>query len=276
MPRKVLLPLIALGAILLIATGALAGVLLAQDGGSSGGSGDRPDGPGGDGAAYLGVSVASSTNGLVVGAVAAGSPAAEAGIGVGDIIRSIDGRVMRTAAELRSIIEAQQPGDEVSITYERAGRELRARVTLDEASAEAPGGTTPTPAAGATPSGTPGLEILPPEVRERLQRELDAGRLSPQELQQFLRLYQARGENVRVGTVESVNPGIVNGTFILTLQPYGEGENVAVELNDRTSLLRAGTPIQPGNLRDDELVMVISMDGGQTAFGILAFGVFDL
>jgi hypothetical protein len=77
---------------------------------------------------------------------------------------------------------------------------------------------------------------------------------------------------VRVGTVESVNPGIVGGTFILTVKPYAGGDNVAVELNQRTSR-PAGTTIQPGELRKSEIVMVISMDGGQTAYGVFATGV---
>jgi membrane-associated protease RseP (regulator of RpoE activity) len=205
--------------------------------------------------------------------VVAGSAADEAGLVMGDIIRSVDGEVVRTPEQLRSAVAAKQPGDEVTITYERSNREYRVDVELGEASAVAPNATTPTPEATRPPRDTQSaLDRLPPEIRERLQRDLDAGRLSPQEMQQFLRLYQARGDNVRVGEVVSVNPGTVSG-FILTLEPNIGGNNVTVELNEKTTLMRGGTLIQPGDLKEEELVLVISMDGGQTAFAVLAFGV---
>jgi membrane-associated protease RseP (regulator of RpoE activity) len=269
MGRVAYLPFVIVGALVLVATGALVGVLCVRyDDASS--TSEPPQETDSSEKAYLGVSVTVSTDGLRVTRVTSTGPAASAGIQAGDIIRSVDGEVVRTPEQLRNAVEAKQPGNEVAITYERGSRELHARATLSDTPPDALGITTPVP--GSRP-GAPGLESLPADVRERLQRELDAGRLTPQELQRFLRLYQARGDNARAGTVESVNPGFVSGTFILTLKPYAGGENVAVELNESTTVLRGGRRIQPGDLRKNELVLVISMDGGVTAFGVLATGV---
>ena len=64
--------------------------------------------------AFLGVGLG---DGTVVQGVYDGTPAADAGIEAGDTITAIDGSATTTAARLRALIAAHDPGDEVSITW---------------------------------------------------------------------------------------------------------------------------------------------------------------
>lgn len=63
-------------------------------------------------------------------AVTPGSPAAKAGIKDGDIITKLDGTKIDANHPLLSAISAYQPGDKVSVTYMRDGKETTVTVTL--------------------------------------------------------------------------------------------------------------------------------------------------
>ena len=384
MRRMILTPMIIIGAILLIVTGALAGVLLADDG---------PDGTSvtaepsvetqGTGKGSLGLIVVPAADGLRVTGVEAVGPAATAGIQVGDIIRSIDGQVVRTPEELRGMAENKQPGEHVIVTHERGDTELRADVELGEAPLIA-ANATPAPTAPG-PTATPALnrpdaqsqdrggrlgitvqqitpevqrrldlardsgvvvtdvnpnsaaaaagierndiilaigttsvdtvgelqravlaapvdrpiqisvqrgddqmmlsqtlpaqsnldglgDLLPEELRERLEELLEDGTLPADRLQPLLRLYQSRGNGIQVGSVQSVEPGVARDTFVITMEPAGGGSNVTVQVTSTTSILRGSERIEADELKLDELILVISMDNGETAFQVQAFG----
>jgi S1-C subfamily serine protease len=79
------------------------------------------------------------TQGAVVAEVVPGSPAAEAGLQAEDIIVELDGEEVESFAGLRSRILLHQPGDEVTVTYERDGQRQQATVTLGELPASATG-----------------------------------------------------------------------------------------------------------------------------------------
>jgi S1-C subfamily serine protease len=71
--------------------------------------------------AYLGVSTSDPQRGqgaLVVEAVE-GAPAAEAGLRVGDVIVSIDGRRVRDSDDVVTAVEEQRPGRRVDVEYRR-------------------------------------------------------------------------------------------------------------------------------------------------------------
>ena len=70
------------------------------------------------------------TPGVVVTAVDPGSPAANAGIGSGDVITAIDGHATSTTSALSKLVQAEHPGQTVSLTiYAEAGPEtLRVRL----------------------------------------------------------------------------------------------------------------------------------------------------
>jgi S1-C subfamily serine protease len=83
--------------------------------------------------AFLGVSGTEPTQGeagaLVTGVVP-GSPAAQAGIAVGDLITSFGGARVESLVDLAAQVRASQPGDQVTVRVVRAGDELDLSATL--------------------------------------------------------------------------------------------------------------------------------------------------
>lgn len=90
----------------------------------------------GAGAAYLGVRLREETDhpegGARVTYVVEGSPAAEAGIGGGDVVVAFDGHVIRGPLALTEKIQAHAAGDEISITVLRNGSEKTLQVRLGD------------------------------------------------------------------------------------------------------------------------------------------------
>ncbi len=64
--------------------------------------------------------------------VTPGGPADKAGIRAGDVITAIDGKQVEESSELIVAIRAKRPGDTVTLTVERNGKEEKVRVTLGE------------------------------------------------------------------------------------------------------------------------------------------------
>jgi membrane-associated protease RseP (regulator of RpoE activity) len=89
--------------------------------------------PGLRGAAFLGVTTQpapSGQQGAQIGSVQSGSPADQAGLKAGDLITAVDGNAVASPQELRQRIVGHQPGDQVTITYTRAGASAQASVKL--------------------------------------------------------------------------------------------------------------------------------------------------
>ena len=95
--------------------------------------------------AYLGVTMVSVPEGVAVTEVRPGTPAAEAGLRPatgsrtvdgqdiptgGDVIVALDGAAVSSSAELQSAVDANLPGDTVSITVLRSGERKTIDVTL--------------------------------------------------------------------------------------------------------------------------------------------------
>jgi putative serine protease PepD len=78
--------------------------------------------------AYLGVAIEPGASARVT-TVNPGAPAAEAGLRVGDAITKVDGKPVGSD-ELRTAIDAKQPGDTLTLTYERDGQAHTTTVTL--------------------------------------------------------------------------------------------------------------------------------------------------
>ncbi len=62
------------------------------------------------------------TDGAAVGSVEEDSPAAKAGVEVGDVILRIDGRTVESSADLSRTIRAVRPGQKVTVSVWRAGK----------------------------------------------------------------------------------------------------------------------------------------------------------
>ncbi|HRX18841.1 MAG TPA: PDZ domain-containing protein [Gemmatimonadales bacterium] len=83
-----------------------------------------------------------------------GTPAYDAGLERGDVVRSLDGRTVQGAADVLAVEAAHRPGDVVTVVFEQRGTERTARLTLvadprlEAVALEATGGTlTPAQAA---------------------------------------------------------------------------------------------------------------------------------
>lgn len=81
--------------------------------------------------AFLGVELSSSITAATVAGIISDTPAATAGIAVGDTVTAIDGTAVTSAAALSPLITAHEPGDEVSVSWtDAAGTAHTATVTL--------------------------------------------------------------------------------------------------------------------------------------------------
>lgn len=95
------------------------------------------DGDEGDGIvigtpAYLGVSINPSGGEAVVAAAEADTPAGQAGLEEGDVITAIGDTEVSTFDELAAAVASHEPGDTVTITWQRDGREMSGEATLTE------------------------------------------------------------------------------------------------------------------------------------------------
>ena len=82
------------------------------------------------GTALLGVGVPAGTR-AVVASVLSGSPAAAAGLSVGDVITSVGGVAITTSSGLRTALASHAPGQQVTIGFvDQSGTAHRATVTL--------------------------------------------------------------------------------------------------------------------------------------------------
>ena len=65
------------------------------------------------------------TVGAYIGRVRPGSAAEKAGLRPGDVITELGGRPIRVAADVHAVLARHHPGDQLSLTFERDGREMR-------------------------------------------------------------------------------------------------------------------------------------------------------
>ena len=71
-------------------------------------------------------------DGVVVGQVDPGSPAAAAGLQPRDVITQIDGQALKGDSALAEAVNAHKPGDSITLTVLRGGQQLSLRVTLGQ------------------------------------------------------------------------------------------------------------------------------------------------
>ncbi|GAB4082001.1 PDZ domain-containing protein [Modestobacter muralis] len=81
--------------------------------------------------AFLGVSVADGSSGATIAGVVSDGPADQAGIGAGDVVTAVGGTPVDSATDLTTALAAQDPGDEVEVTWtDTTGTSQSATVTL--------------------------------------------------------------------------------------------------------------------------------------------------
>ncbi|HZQ75295.1 MAG TPA: PDZ domain-containing protein [Burkholderiales bacterium] len=85
------------------------------------------------------VSVQPSAEGVVVGAVAPGSPASRAGLLPGDVVVSYNGASITSVRQLESLVLESEPGSRARIGIRRAGRAVEVEVPVEEVSTDIEG-----------------------------------------------------------------------------------------------------------------------------------------
>jgi S1-C subfamily serine protease len=79
--------------------------------------------------AYLGISLEPEGEASIT-SVRDGTPAADAGLRVGDVITELNGRAVASGAELRGQLDRHEPGESVRLTVRRGGDDVTVTVTL--------------------------------------------------------------------------------------------------------------------------------------------------
>jgi putative serine protease PepD len=80
---------------------------------------------------FLGVNIQNApSGGAQVVAVTPGSPAAGAGLRVGDVITAVNGQAVATSAEAADAVSSNPPGSKATIRFQRGGSTRTATVTL--------------------------------------------------------------------------------------------------------------------------------------------------
>jgi putative serine protease PepD len=87
--------------------------------------------------AYLGVTIGDTGEGVYIGSVTAGGPAAKAGIGAGDVIVSVAGNPTPSSNDLGSVLADHRPGQTVKV---KVVRQNGSSTTVDVTLGEFPGG----------------------------------------------------------------------------------------------------------------------------------------
>jgi putative serine protease PepD len=88
---------------------------------------------------YLGIATGDAKQGgATVGSVQPGSPAQNAGLQQGDLIKTIDGKTMGSSEDVVSAISGRHAGDKITIGIERGGQTKTITVTLAQQPSQAP------------------------------------------------------------------------------------------------------------------------------------------
>jgi len=122
---------------------------------------------------YLGVMVGPDGDRALIREVAPGSPAEKAGVKAGDRVAKVGNQEVKDVDAFLKAVAAHKPGDKISLTVDRDGKEQTLTATLGERPAAAAG---PGPVPGAVPGlAFLGVQLTPltPELKNQLK--VDAG-----------------------------------------------------------------------------------------------------
>src|SRR5215469_3622383 len=178
-----------------------------------------------------------AAKGGVVTQVEAGSPGAEAGLQIGDVITEINGHKMEDAGELQVVIGQQKPGTKVELTVLRDGKTMNIPVTLEELGKRSSNDESSSSESGGKMHWGIGIANLSPEVRDQLQ--------VPSEI------HGAVVEQVQPGS-SADNAGLQQGDIILEVNRH--------KVQSASDVQQALKNVQKGQ---DALILVWS-NGGNT------------
>jgi serine protease Do len=113
-----------------------------------------------------------NTNGAVVTQVESNSPAAKAGMKIGDVITAVNGHPVNGAGELQIEVAGQKPGTTLNLTVSRNGSEMKVPMTLAEMGGDNHDLTSAAGNHGKARWGL-GLQDMTPEIRQQLQAPVE-------------------------------------------------------------------------------------------------------
>jgi serine protease Do len=112
-------------------------------------------------------------SGAVASQVVSGSPAADAGLKTGDVLREIDGQKIANGSALQVIVSQTAPGTTINLGILRSGKPETLKVKVGEYQAKS--GQAENEEGGEKPHGRLGLTIAPLDEEDRAQLKLPAG-----------------------------------------------------------------------------------------------------
>jgi serine protease Do len=107
--------------------------------------------------------------GAIVTQVENGSPAAKAGMKVGDLITSIDGHEISDASQLQVTVGQTRPGTTIKLAVMRDGKNMEVPITLEKMGARDKGEDESASNSAGKPRWGLGLGDMTPDVRQELQ-----------------------------------------------------------------------------------------------------------
>jgi serine protease Do len=111
--------------------------------------------------------------GAIVTQVESGSPAAKAGVKVGDLITSLDGKEVSDASQLQVNIGQTRPGTTIKLSVLRDGKSMELPITLEKMGARDKGEEETASNENGKPRWGLGLGEMTPDVRQQLRGSKD-------------------------------------------------------------------------------------------------------
>jgi serine protease Do len=111
--------------------------------------------------------------GAIVTQVEANSPAAKAGLKVGDLITGLDGREISDASQLQIVVGQTHPGTTIKLQVMRDGKGMDLPVTLEKMGARDKGEDETASTGSGQPRWGLGLAEITPDVRQQLRGSSD-------------------------------------------------------------------------------------------------------
>lgn len=193
------------------------------------------------------------SRGALVNNIPPHSPAAKAGIEVGDVIRSVNGKVISSFSDLPPLIGMMPPGTKATLGIIRDGKSLEIVVTLSALNQDATASEDEDDTAPSKPETSANVELLGLQVEN----------LSAAERERLASSQNAKG-GVRITAVttpwaRNANPPLVEGLFILRI-----GRTPVSNVAELNRVL--------GNYKKGDVIMLLVTNGRGTFYSALKAG----
>lgn len=169
--------------------------------------------------------------GIIVGSVQPETPAAEAGLREGDVIKTLNGKRIENYAKFRTTIATSNPGTEVTLEIVRNGESQTLEVTLGELPDEATASTTQEPDQNLEEQLGFRAQNLTPDLAERLGLDSNQNGVVVTAINRGSNAYR---QGLREGDVITS----VSRNRIENISDFNEELNKIIENNNDVVLLR--------------------------------------